>query len=123
MIQQVVVGIAASNPDLSAYQLRKVLLGDQSGFMLLMTYMYNISMDTTLLEGNPIVASIEQSIPRPVKAMIVSLKGAAPATAASAPATAASERTENKESCSRTTHTNAPFLLSLRSSPLPHPTT
>ena len=75
MIEKVVVGIAASNPGMSAYQLRKVLLGNQSGFMLLMTYMYTISTDTNLLEGNPIVAAIEQSIPRPVVTMIESLKG------------------------------------------------
>ncbi len=73
MIEKVVVGIAASNPSMSAYQLRKVLLVDQSGFMVLMTYLYNISTNTDLLDDNPIVAAIESSIPGPVVTMIKSL--------------------------------------------------
>ncbi len=73
MIRKVAVGIASSNPNISAYELRKVLLNGQSGFMLLMTYMYQISTSTELLADNPIVAAIEQAIPAPVKAMIDSV--------------------------------------------------
>ena len=65
MIETVVVGIAASNPGMSAYQLRKALLVDQSGFMVFDLPVQH-QHEHQLVEGNPIVKAIESSIPGPV---------------------------------------------------------
>jgi hypothetical protein len=94
MIEQVAVGVASSNKQVSAYELRHVLLNGQSGFMLLMTYMYQISANTDLLEGNPIVASIKEAIPGPVKSMIEALTSA---QVGSKSATTASSSAENDD--------------------------
>ena len=95
MIEQVAVGIASSNKQASAYELRRVLLNGQSGFMLLMTYMYQISASTNLLEDNPIVSSIKEAIPGPVKTMIEALTSAQ-IDSKSAPTASSSAENENE---------------------------